>query len=169
MTIQVLWQSDVNGEQIRQEIDFLGEVFVLTFVGDVIIDTTWQLAPCGFHQDRLAMPEKTIQALLNPGENDVQVRLLERGSAFSRAVWLALTEIPLGRVMTYSDLAVKLKSGPRAVAQACRNNPYPGIIPCHRVVSKAGIGGFMGKAQGPWIELKQRLLSYELDRARGLL
>jgi len=169
MAVKICWQSYVNGKQIRQEIDFLGEVFVLTFVGDVIIDTAWQLARSDSRQDFFALTEKAIQALLNPGENDVHVRLLERGSAFSRAVWLALTEIPIGRVMTYSDLADKLKSGPRAVAQACRNNPYPGIIPCHRVVSKAGIGGFMGQTQGPWIELKQRLLSYERDRARGVL
>ena len=141
----------------------------MTLMGDVIVDTAWQLMGCGLRHNRLASVEKVIQDLFNPKGNDVQVRLLRRGSAFSRAVWAALTEIPMGKVMTYSDLASKLNSGPRAVAQACRNNPYPGIIPCHRVVSKVGVGGFMGHDQGGWVEFKRRLLNYEQERVQGSL
>jgi methylated-DNA-[protein]-cysteine S-methyltransferase len=76
-----------------------------------------------------------------------------------------LLNIPCGQVISYLQLAQKISSGPRAVAQACRNNPYAGIIPCHRVVAKAGIGGFMGQSQGPMVQLKRQLLDYEYSVA----
>jgi len=160
MAIQICWQFDALGESRRQQISLLGEVLVITWVGDVIVDTAWQLAEANSCHDRVSSSQKTIF-----GDNVFQVRLLRRGSAFCQSVWLALNEIPMGQVLTYSELAAKLHSGPRAVAQACRMNPYPGIIPCHRVVSKTGLGGFMGQSGGAWIELKQRLLNYERKMA----
>jgi len=167
MAIQILWQSEVSGELVRQETSLLGEVFVIMWKGNVIVDTSWLLTTGSSGLSQLAASSETIiQGLLNPDEKDIQVRLLKKGSAFSQAVWLALTEVPMGQVRTYSDLAMELHSGPRAIAQACRMNPYPGIIPCHRVVSKSGVGGFMGQRLGSWVDLKQRLLNYERKIAR---
>ena len=46
-------------------------------------------------------------------------------------------------------------------AYACRNNPFPIIIPCHRVVSKTGIGGYAGHTSGPILAIKYALLQHE--------
>ena len=71
-------------------------------------------------------------------------------------------EIPLGGVATYGELAAQLGSSPRAVGGACRNNPIPLLIPCHRVVSKTGVGGFSGEwGEGERVETKRWLLRHE--------
>lgn len=165
MALRVYWQSEVRGEQVRQDLSLFGQGFALTMVDDVVVDSTWLPATACFHYGRSAWADAIERCQLNHADECFEIKLLAQGTAYSRAVWLALTEIPLGRVLTYSELADQLNSGPRAVALACRNNPYPGIIPCHRVVSKSGIGGFMGQSQGPWVELKRQLLLYERNMA----
>ena len=84
-----------------------------------------------------------------------------RGSEFQRRVWQALQEIPSGEVRTYGELATQLYSSPRAIGGACRANPLPIIIPCHRVVSQRGLGGYSGETTGVNIQIKQRLLRHE--------
>ena len=84
-----------------------------------------------------------------------------QGSVFQQRVWSTIESIPVGQTMTYGELATQIKSGPRAVGSACAANYYPLIIPCHRVLSKAGIGGFMGEANGPYLRIKQWLLRHE--------
>ena len=82
------------------------------------------------------------------------------GSAFQNKVWLAIYAIPLGQTRTYSELAAQLQSGPRAVANACGANRLPLLIPCHRVVAKNGLGGFMrGDKNG--LSIKRWLLAHE--------
>jgi methylated-DNA-[protein]-cysteine S-methyltransferase len=82
------------------------------------------------------------------------------GSAFQNKVWLAIYAIPLGQTRTYSELATQLQSGPRAVANACGANRLPLLIPCHRVVAKNGLGGFMrGDENG--LSIKRWLLAHE--------
>jgi methylated-DNA-[protein]-cysteine S-methyltransferase len=44
---------------------------------------------------------------------------------------------------------------------ACRADPVPLVVPCHRVVGAAGPGGFMGGTHGAEIEIKRRLLEHE--------
>ena len=82
------------------------------------------------------------------------------GTPFQLRVWMAIYAIPFGETRTYSDLATLLGSGPRAVANACGANSLPIIIPCHRVVAKSGIGGFMhGQTNG--VLVKRWLLNHE--------
>jgi len=83
------------------------------------------------------------------------------GTDFQRRVWRALTRILPGKTLTYGELAGKLGSGARAVGNACRNNPVSIIVPCHRVVSASGIGGYSGKTDGREINRKQWLLTHE--------
>jgi methylated-DNA-[protein]-cysteine S-methyltransferase len=64
-------------------------------------------------------------------------------------------------VISYSELAKKIDSGARAVANACRSNPFPGLIPCHRVVSVNGLGGYAGETSGKFLEIKRKLLLLE--------
>jgi methylated-DNA-[protein]-cysteine S-methyltransferase len=65
---------------------------------------------------------------------------------FHLEVWRAMHAIPFGEVMTYAELAGEAGSplAFRACGQACRNNRIVLFIPCHRVVSSTGIGGFAG-------------------------
>ncbi|MDX2456419.1 MAG: methylated-DNA--[protein]-cysteine S-methyltransferase [Gammaproteobacteria bacterium] len=83
------------------------------------------------------------------------------GTDFQQRVWCALTRIPPGKTLTYGELAGKLGSGARAVGNACRNNPVSIIVPCHRVVSVSGIGGYSGKTDGQEINRKHWLLKHE--------
>ena len=84
-----------------------------------------------------------------------------RGTDFQRRVWQALTCISAGQTLTYGELAAQLDSGARAVGNACRNNPVSIVVPCHRVVSAAGIGGYSGKTDGREIDRKQWLLRHD--------
>jgi len=85
----------------------------------------------------------------------------EMGTSFQLRVWQALLEIPLGQTNTYGELAKKLKTSARAIGMACRTNPLPLLVPCHRVVSANGIGGFCGKLDGKPVSVKEWLLAHE--------
>src|SRR6185503_6287598 len=63
-----------------------------------------------------------------------------RGTAFQERVWRALSKIPAGATVTYSELARSLGSprSVRAVGRACAENPLAVAIPCHRVVRANG-------------------------------
>jgi len=84
-----------------------------------------------------------------------------QGTPFQCRVWEALTRIPAGETLTYGELAARLHSGARAVGNACRRNPVSIIVPCHRVVSATGIGGYSGRTAGREIDRKQWLLGHE--------
>ena len=84
-----------------------------------------------------------------------------RGSKFQMQVWQQLLTISAGRPLTYGELASSIGSGARAVGNACRRNPVPLVVPCHRVVAKSGLGGFAGSTQGGFISIKQALLAHE--------
>lgn len=76
-------------------------------------------------------------------------------------VWQAMLEIPCGQTLTYGELAKRIGSSAQAVGQACGNNPIPIVIPCHRVVSRTGLGGFMHHADGDALDIKRWLLAHE--------
>ncbi|CAG1021972.1 methylated-DNA--[protein]-cysteine S-methyltransferase [Methylomonas sp. LL1] len=163
MSLQIIWQTVADGVKTQLTVPLLEAELTITLLGDVIVDASWVIPDS---RPSLTDTELAVQLkryLLDPDRNRLQVSLLKQGSAYSQRVWQALLEIPLGQKMSYSALANKLGSGPRAVAQACRNNPYAGIIPCHRVVSKSGPGGFMGQSRGAMVDLKIQLLEYESE------
>lgn len=84
-----------------------------------------------------------------------------RGTPFQLRVWHALLAIPAGHCLSYGALAARLNTAPRAVGQACASNPLPLVIPCHRVVSANGLGGFMHAASGAPVAIKAWLLRHE--------
>ncbi|WP_291727695.1 methylated-DNA--[protein]-cysteine S-methyltransferase [Leisingera sp. F5] len=86
------------------------------------------------------------------------------GSDFQRAVCDAMLAIPLGETRTYGEIAKDLGAPPQPVGNACGANPIPVIIPCHRVLSATGLGGFSGQGG---VETKVVLLKHE--GAAGLL
>eukprot|EP00924_Labyrinthula_sp_SR-Ha-C_P015949 snap_masked-scaffold_4-processed-gene-14.35-mRNA-1 protein AED:0.44 eAED:0.44 QI:0/-1/0/1/-1/1/1/0/139 len=83
---------------------------------------------------------------------------------FQDRVYNLTRKIPKGKVTTYGLLSKKLKSSPRAVGNALRNNPYAPEVPCHRVVSAAlemhGFDGQSGK-NAPKLVKKQKMLEEE--------
>ena len=79
-------------------------------------------------------------------------------------VLAALQAIPQGETRTYGDLSKTLGAPAQAIGQACGANPLPILIPCHRVLSSTGLGGF--SAPGG-VEAKVWLLRHE--GAAGLL
>jgi methylated-DNA-[protein]-cysteine S-methyltransferase len=89
------------------------------------------------------------------------VDVVFNGTDFQNRVWSALRTIPAGQVVTYGALAERLGSGARAVGGACRRNPVPILVPCHRVVAANGLGGFSGDTSGRLVDIKRRLLVHE--------
>lgn len=89
------------------------------------------------------------------------ISMLNHGTAYQRRVWQALQRIPAGQTRTYGQLAKQLHSSPRAVGNACRQNPLPLLVPCHRVVAATGLGGFGGKTRGKRVAMKRWLLEHE--------
>jgi methylated-DNA-[protein]-cysteine S-methyltransferase len=84
------------------------------------------------------------------------------GSPFQQRVWQAISDIPCGTVLTYGQVARRIGSAPRAVGQACGANYFPLLIPCHRVVSSTGIGGFSNHdGDGYFRSIKRWLLAHE--------
>ncbi|MCG6898252.1 MAG: methylated-DNA--[protein]-cysteine S-methyltransferase [Thiocapsa sp.] len=83
------------------------------------------------------------------------------GTAFQERVWDELRRIPPGKTRTYGEIAGLLRSSPRAVGQACRANPCPIVVPCHRVVASRGLGGFSGDSSGRKLAVKRWLLRHE--------
>lgn len=106
--------------------------------------TLWQIL------EYLKTPQFMFDLPLNP-----------HGTGFQQSVWHYLRSIPAGEVRTYGEVAAELGSSARAVGNACRRNPLPLVIPCHRVVSASGIGGFAGHIAGTQIDTKRQLLAHE--------
>ena len=103
-----------------------------------------------------------LEAWLNDGDDWPRLTALAPGgTVFQQRVWKALLAIPPGETRTYGELARELGSSPRAVGGACRRNPIPLLIPCHRVVAANGDGGFAGHTRGRWMDIKRWLLAHE--------
>jgi methylated-DNA-[protein]-cysteine S-methyltransferase len=111
------------------------------------------------HKLVAALSEQITHYLEN-AKNDFNIPLMHKGTPYQRLVWQAIQAIPRGQVLTYSEIAQQIGSGPRAVANACGANHLPLVIPCHRVVAKSGLGGFMNGADGG-LEIKKWLLKHE--------
>ncbi len=83
------------------------------------------------------------------------------GTAFQQRVWEALQAIPPGTVLTYGELAVRLGTAARAIGGACRSNPIPILIPCHRVVAGRDWEVTPGEVTGDPLGIKRWLLRHE--------
>jgi len=101
-----------------------------------------------------------IQIYLENPNNSFNLPLVYKGTPFQRKVWSLISAIPKGQTRTYGELAAQIGSGPRAVANACGANHLPLVVPCHRVVAKNGLGGFMGGKDGG-LKIKKWLLKHE--------
>jgi methylated-DNA-[protein]-cysteine S-methyltransferase len=89
--------------------------------------------------------------------SDVDVKFPDAGP-FTLKAWEALRGVKYGEAITYGELAHRAGSvgASRAAGNACKTNRIAVVVPCHRVVSSSGIGGF-----GSDIEAKRSLLWLE--------
>lgn len=106
------------------------------------------------------------QGLPLPDVFDETIARLEGLTVFQLACYQQSCRIPHGETRSYASLAERLKKygAERAVGGAMKTNPFPLLIPCHRVVNKDGnLGGFMGtNSPDSWqIGLKKTLLEIE--------
>lgn len=107
---------------------------------------------------------RELRAYFADAHHVIRLPLALSGSEHQRRVWRALTKIRPGAVRHYGEIADRLGSSARAVGGACRRNPIPIVVPCHRVVGKSGLGGFMGRQSGPPLAIKRWLLAHEHRR-----
>lgn len=110
-----------------------------------------------------AATQATSDQIFPDGERKEPLRLLVHGTNFQIKVWEALLRIPVGRVVAYETIAAHIghPAAVRAVGSAVGANPITYIIPCHRVIHKAGDFGYYGG--GPL--RKRALLGWELARS----
>ena len=113
------------------------------------------------HQNHpiLLEAERQLREYFAGARSQFELPLELRGSEFQNKVWRALTEIPFGQTISYSDLAKTIGSpkASRAVGAANGKNPLSIVIPCHRVIGTDGtLAGFAGG-----LETKAKLLSLE--------
>ncbi|MCI2074642.1 MAG: methylated-DNA--[protein]-cysteine S-methyltransferase [Candidatus Methanomethylophilus sp.] len=104
-----------------------------------------------------------IGEYLAGGRKKFEVPYLQEGTSFRLDVWHALSEIPYGKTVTYTELAAAAghPKAVRAAGSACAENRIPIIVPCHRVVPSAGgVGSYVGGS-----ELKSRLLAIEKEQS----
>ena len=94
---------------------------------------------------------------------DIKVPHIPLGKTpFFKNVYEKLFTIPSGKTLTYKDIAIACGSenSARAVGNAMRTNPLAIIYPCHRVVGKSGLCGFVGK-NVEYLKIKEKFLDME--------
>ena len=126
--------------------------------GAHIVALHWDAVP---HGDGSALLTEAVAQLEAYDAGRLRVfdlPLAPEGSKFQQQVFAAMQDIPYGETLTYGEIAKALGCPAQPIGQACGANPIPVIIPCHRVLSKNGIGGFSG-AGG--VEGKIALLKHE--------
>ena len=111
------------------------------------------------------VPVQFTKFLAGKGSDFTPLRsyALNDGEIYSD-IYRAVSLIPYGETRTYSEIAEACGTHARVVGNAMARNPTPLIVPCHRVVSKNGIGGY-----SPDISIKIELLEMEKKYKTRLL
>jgi methylated-DNA-[protein]-cysteine S-methyltransferase len=160
MSIVIQWvESCVGDEEILYLKTPAGKLAVTSQSG-VISKTDWDFTEDSTQPFQNELGQQLYRFVLNLQE-PIELKLLKQGTQFRNKVWAELCRIPFGETISYSALARKIGSAPRAVGNACRDNPFPLLIPCHRVVSMSGLGGYNGATEGDFIQIKRQLLAFE--------
>ncbi len=126
------------------------------------------LEPCAESKPQTLLAKETVRQLrayLKDPRVSFSLPLQPKGTPFQRRVWAGIVAIPSGETTSYGELAQAIGSGPRAVGNACGANPYPLVVPCHRVVAaNHGLGGFARQRGGFLLDVKRWLLAHERSR-----
>ena len=123
------------------------------------------LEPCDERSGRQPLAQaavRQLRAYLKDPSFRFDLPLAPTGTAFQQRVWAGIAAIPAGQTRSYAALAEEIGSKARAVGGACGANPYPVIVPCHRVIAaKGGLGGFARQRGGFLLDVKRWLLAHE--------
>ena len=137
---RLLGDSEVDPQDMPEDIVALSTC--LTRGATVRADRSWR-------EIKLAIAGKIVWG----------TELADGLSSFQRRVFRQLLTVPAGHTTTYGELGKAVGSSPRAVGGAVAQNPWPLLVPCHRVVQTGGgLGGYSAPA-GPL--LKSKLLAFE--------
>lgn len=114
-------------------------------------------------ENRLASEAvQQLRAYLDDARFAFSLPLRTAGTRFQQQVWQQIALIPVGQTRSYGQLASALRTAPRPVGQACGANPYPIVVPCHRVLAGGGgLGGFARCRDGFLLNVKRWLLAHE--------
>jgi methylated-DNA-[protein]-cysteine S-methyltransferase len=137
-------------------------------VGDLVTDIEYLPAEAAPLAPTTRLAERAcreIERYLEDPAYAPKIPFEYRGTVFQCRVWKSISAIPAGRTLTYVDLARALRTAPRPVGGACGANRLPIVIPCHRVVSTNGLGGFMNSRSADALKVKRWLLRHEGVRA----
>ena len=109
-------------------------------------------------KDRFKVEVEELTQYFSKKRNSFTFKIQIGGTDFQKSVFNNMKTIKYGKVLTYKELAEKIgkPKAYRAVGSACGANRIPIVIPCHRVVSSTGLGGF-----GGGLERKKFLLNLE--------
>jgi methylated-DNA-[protein]-cysteine S-methyltransferase len=123
-----------------------------------IVELTWEAEDEGERTPLLEEAVRQLKAYFAGELKDFDLPLKPRGNEFQQSVFRLMNDIPYGETRTYGELAKALDTYGQPIGQACGMNPIPVIIPCHRVLSVSGLGGYSGKGG---VEMKIALLQLE--------
>ena len=123
-----------------------------------IVELTWDAVNEGPRTPLLDEAVRQLTAYFAGELKEFDLPLAPRGNEFQQSVYRLMNDIPYGETRTYGELAKALDTYGQPIGQACGMNPIPVIIPCHRVLSVNGLGGYSGKGG---VEMKIALLQLE--------
>lgn len=161
--ISAMSTAQIFQAKIRAPFGVLGiccEEDALTHIEFLAPETELQAPVSKFAQEI----SRQLAAYFSNPDYTFTLPLALKGTAHQNKVWQAMCAIPRGNTRQYGELACEISSSPRAVGQACGANPIPIVIPCHRIVSKAGMGGFAHHRDGYELAIKRWLLTHEARR-----
>lgn len=138
----------------------LFDALTITEEDGAIVALDW-----GWGRDQVETPllrraRDQLQEYLDGERRAFDLPLAPRGTAYRQRVWAAMLAIPFGQTRSYGQIAREAGGAGRSVGGASGANPIPILIPCHRVVGSAGLGGYSGGG-GNGLETKRRLLHLE--------
>ena len=151
--------------------EFLDHRMLLIADGDALAQCKWVLSghdhidsfPIEPKNGIIRMAISQISEYLAGQRRNFNIPLRLEGTEFRMKVWNEMRRIPYGETITYKELARRIGSPDacRAVANACGANPFPILIPCHRVIASGGkTGGYTGG-----LDIKLALLEIEKQNA----
>ena len=123
------------------------------------VDPAWRLVDAG-----ALAAARQLAEYFEGTRRAFDLRLAARGTPFQRRVWAAVAAIPFGRTKSYGAIAESIgaPSAVRAVGAANGQNPWPIVVPCHRVIGSDGsLTGF-----GGGLPVKRALLDFERGTGR---
>ena len=145
-------------ERLKRTVRTPVGLMLLVQEGEGLTRLRWSDALVSDDSELLDEAESQLEAYFAGTLAHFQLPLRYHCSDFQQSACEAMAQIPYGSTITYGEMARNLGSSAQAVGVACGGNPFPVIIPCHRVLAANGIGGYSGEGG---IETKISLLKME--------